>query len=183
MQTPGILLRIVTVILATTLIAGCSKEAKKTRFLTEADNYFKAGDFDKAKLSYLNVVRPGSTVSKPRAVSLDTGEELRFEVQRGDSEVVVFHFPPVKAGQTTRLRMFETYTDSARYKLVGDQLVWNRSFGRASNAVVLPAGWQLTNSSIPATVSELPDGRIRLDFINARPDEIAVLITARRRAQ
>jgi len=27
----------------------------------------------------------------------------------------------------------------------------------------------------------LPDGRVRLDFINPRPDEIAVLITARRR--
>ncbi|MGH7678906.1 MAG: hypothetical protein ACRENU_10600, partial [Gemmatimonadaceae bacterium] len=130
---------------------------------------------------YLNVVRAGSTVSKPRAVRLDTGEELRFDVQRGDSVVVVFHFAPVKQGETLRLRMYETYTDTARYKVVGDQLVWNRSFGRASNAVVLPEGWVLTNSSIPATVSELPDRRIRLDFINPRPDEIAVLITARRR--
>jgi hypothetical protein len=47
--------------------------------------------------------------------------------------------------------------------------------------VVLPAGWALTNSSIPATVSETADGRVRLDFVNPRPDEIAVLITARRR--
>jgi hypothetical protein len=39
----------------------------------------------------------------------------------------------------------------------------------------------LTNSSAPATVSELPDGRVRLDFINPRTDEIGVLITARRR--
>jgi hypothetical protein len=39
----------------------------------------------------------------------------------------------------------------------------------------------LTNSSIPATVTTLPDGRVRLDFINPRPDEIQVLITARRR--
>lgn len=132
---------------------------------------------------YFNVVRAGSTVSKPRAILLDTGEELRWDVQRGDSEVVVFHFPPASAGETVRLRMFETYTDTARYKLVGDELVWNRAFGRPSNAVVLPAGWVLTNSSIPATVSELPDGRIRLDFINPRPDEIAVLITARRRAR
>jgi hypothetical protein len=130
---------------------------------------------------YLNVVRAGSTVSKPRAVNLDTGEDLRFEVQRADSEVVVFHFPPVKAGETLRLRMFETYTDTARYKLVGDALVWNRAFGRAANAVVLPAGWILTNSSIPATVNTMADGRIRLDFINPRPDEIAVLVTARRR--
>jgi hypothetical protein len=132
---------------------------------------------------YNNVVRAGSAVSRPRAILLDTGEELRFDVQRGDSQVVVFHFPPAKPGETVRLRMFETYTDTARYTRVGEELMWNRSFGRAANAVVLPAGWLLTNSSIPATVSELPDGRIRLDFINARPDEIAVLITARRRAQ
>jgi hypothetical protein len=77
--------------------------------------------------------------------------------------------------------MFETYTDTARYKLVGDELVWDRGFGRPANAVVLPSGWVLTNSSVPATVSTLPDGRVRLDFINPRLDEIQVLITARRR--
>lgn len=77
--------------------------------------------------------------------------------------------------------MFETYTDTARFKLVGDELVWDRGFGRPANAVVLPAGWLLTNSSIPATVTTLPDGRVRLDFINPRPDEIQVLVTARRR--
>jgi hypothetical protein len=132
---------------------------------------------------YLNVVRAGSTVSNPHALNLDTGEELKLEVQRGDSEVVVFHFPPAKAGESVRLRMYETYTDTARYKLVGDALVWDRAFGRPANAVVLPAGWLLTNSSIPAVVSEQPDGRIRLDFVNPRPDEIAVLITARRRGK
>lgn len=132
---------------------------------------------------YLNVVRAGSSVSRPRAVLLDTGQELRYDIERGDSVVVVFHFAPAKSGESVRLRMFETYTDTARYKLVGDELVWDRSFGRPANAVVLPAGWALTNSSIPAVVSELPDGRIRLDFINPRTDEIAVLITARRRTK
>ncbi|HEX7939086.1 MAG TPA: hypothetical protein VF483_08830 [Gemmatimonadaceae bacterium] len=132
---------------------------------------------------YRNVVRTGSTVSNPRGVVLDTGEPTKIDIERGDSVVVVFRFPAVKPGETTRLRMFETYTDTARYKLVGDQLVWDRSFGRPSNAVVLPAGWVLTNSSIPASVSEMPDGRIRLDFINPRPDEIGVLLTARRRGK
>jgi hypothetical protein len=146
--------------------------------------------------TYLNEVRGGSTVSKPSARNLDTGEELKFEILKGDeitrakldvanvtpqSEVVVFRFAPVKQGESIRLRMFETYTDTARYKLVGDELLWDRSFGRPANAVVLPAGWVLTNSAIPATVSTLPDGRVRLDFINPRPDEIATLITARRR--
>jgi hypothetical protein len=146
--------------------------------------------------TYLNVVRAGSTVSKPSARNLDTGEMLAQEVLVGDAitrakldvdsvkpttEVVVFRFPAVKAGQSIRLRMSETYTDTARYKLVGDELVWDRGFGRPANAVVLPTGWVLTNSSIPATVTTLPDGRVRLDFINPRPDEIQVLITARRR--
>ena len=47
--------------------------------------------------------------------------------------------------------------------------------------MVLPEGWCLTGSSIPAAISETDDGRIRLDFSNPRPDEIDVLITARRR--
>src|SRR5204863_2907945 len=57
MQTSKALLRIITFALATTLIIGCSKEPKKTRFLADADTYFKAGDYDKAKVNYLNVVR------------------------------------------------------------------------------------------------------------------------------
>jgi hypothetical protein len=132
---------------------------------------------------YRNVVRAGSTVSNPRGVNLDTGEELRFDIQRGDSVIVIFHFTAPKERESVRLRMFETYTDTARYKVVSDQLVWDRSLGRPANAVVLPSGWRLTNSSIPAVVSELPDGRTRLDFINPRSDEIAVLLTAERRLQ
>jgi len=46
---------------------------------------------------------------------------------------------------------------------------------------VLPAGWYLTATAIPATVSQLPDGRIRLDFWNGRPDSVDVLIKAKRR--
>jgi hypothetical protein len=146
--------------------------------------------------TYINEVRGGSTVSKPSARNLDTGEELKWEILKGDaitranlnvanvtpqSEIVVFRFAPVKGGESIRIRMFETYTDTARYKLNGDELVWDRSFGRPANAVVLPAGWVLTNSAIPAKVSAMADGRVRLDFINPRPDEIATLITARRR--
>ena len=80
-----------------------------------------------------------------------------------------------------RLRISETYTDPARYRLHGDLLVWDRAFGRPANAMVLPAGWALTNCSVPSTVSIEPDGRVRLDFLNGRNDEISVLVTARKR--
>jgi hypothetical protein len=147
--------------------------------------------------TYLNIVRAGSTVSNPGALNLDTGEPLKHEVLKGDAitpakldvtgvtpqtEVVVFRFAPVQPGTSIRLRMSETYTDSTRYGVRGaGELVWDRSFGRPANTVVLPQGWVLTNSSIPATVSTRADGRVQLDFINGRPGDIAVLITARRR--
>ena len=146
---------------------------------------------------YLNIVRPGSTVSNPSAFALDTGEPLEAVTLKGpaiaaaaidigeavtpQSEVVVIRFPPVKRGGSLRLRISETYTDPARYRLEGGLLVWDRAFGRPRNTVVLPEGWALVDSSIPATVTEMPDGRIRLYFENNRPDEIATLIRARRR--
>lgn len=146
---------------------------------------------------YVNVVRKGSRASRPSARILDTGEKLAVETLRGneisraavdigepvrpDSEAVVIRFPAVVKGHSVRLRISETYTDEKSYRLEGDELVFDRSFGRPHNAVVLPAGWYLTACAIPAAVSQTPDGRIRLDFVNPRPDEIAVLIKARRR--
>jgi tetratricopeptide (TPR) repeat protein len=81
MQTSKMLFRIVTLILAVALITACSKEAKKARFLAEADNYFKTGDYDKAKVSYLNVLRldPQNALAFERigTMWLDGGSPLR----------------------------------------------------------------------------------------------------------
>ena len=146
---------------------------------------------------YINVVRQGSTVSDPSAKILDTGERLKIETLKGqaitearldigepiqpDTEVVVIRFPAVKSGQSVRLRIEETYTDPARYDLIDGQLMWRRSFGRPRNDIVLPAGWYLTASSIPATISQMDDGRIRLSFVNPRPDTIEVFVKGRRK--
>lgn len=147
--------------------------------------------------AYYNVVRKGSKASNPRAWILDTGQELTIESVKGeallrakqdvgeplapDADVIVIRFPPVVKGASVRLRISETYTDPGRYGLRGDEVVWDRTFDRPRNAVVLPAGFYLTACSIPAVVSEVEDGRIRLDLENPRNDEIAVLIKARRR--
>jgi hypothetical protein len=147
---------------------------------------------------YLNIVREGSTVSEPSAYVLDTGEKLATQIIAGadmtaakiqadetvkpDTQVVLIRFTPLKQGQSLRLRIAETYTAPASYRLQGEELVFDRSLGRPRNAVVLPEGWYLTASAIPATVTQLADGRIRLDFWNARPDSVGVLIKARRRA-
>jgi hypothetical protein len=145
---------------------------------------------------YFNVVRPGSTVSNPSAVLLDTGAALKVETITGAelkkrgldagepvadaTQVVVIAFPPVAPGGSARLRITETYTDPGRYALAGDELVWDRAFGRPRNAVVLPAGWTVVASSIPAVITQDADGRQRLTFENPRNDEIQALIRARR---
>ena len=87
----------------------------------------------------------------------------------------------VQPGQSVRLRISETYTAPVSYRLDGDELVFDRSFGRPSNAVVLPSGWYCTFSAAPATVSQLPDGRVRLDYWDDRPEAVDVLIKAKRR--
>jgi hypothetical protein len=81
-----------------------------------------------------------------------------------------------------RLRIAETYTAPLSYGLDGDELVFDRSLGRPRNAVVLPPGWYCTFSAVPATVSQLPDGTVRLDYWDDRPEPIDVLLKARRRS-
>jgi hypothetical protein len=146
---------------------------------------------------YLNIVREGSKASDPSAYILDTGEKLATKIMTGqelasakidagepvkpDARVVVIPFTPVKEGQSLRIRISETYTAPASYRFEGNELIFDRSLGRPRNAVVLPAGWYLTASATPATVTQMPDGRIRLDFWNGRPDSVDVLIKARRR--
>jgi hypothetical protein len=148
---------------------------------------------------YFNVVRTGSTVADPSAYILDTGEKLATKLMTGAdlaaakidageavdpaAQVVVIPFGPVKAGENIRIRISETYTAPTSYHLEGDELVFDRSLGRPRNAVVLPEGWYVTSSSIPATVTQMSDGRIRLDYWNGRPDSADVLIKAKRRGR
>jgi hypothetical protein len=146
---------------------------------------------------YFNVVRAGSHVSDPDSIDLDTGERLKFDVitgkqarERGlsvqdaadDSEVVVTHLArPLAAGTTNRIRLKETYTDPKSYYLQGEELVWDRSFGRLRNTVVLPAGWYLTGLATPSIIDTLADGRVSVYTVNPRNDEIRVYLRARRR--
>jgi hypothetical protein len=146
---------------------------------------------------YANVVRAGSIASHPSAVNLDTGEALETREMSGAelaaakinvgeavpaaAHVVLIPFKPLQTGQTLRLRISETYTAPVSYRLEGDELVFDRRLGRPRNAVVLPSGWYCTFSAAPATVSQLPDGRVRLDYWDDRPEAVEVLLKARRR--
>ena len=147
---------------------------------------------------YFNVVRAGSHVTDPESIDLDSGEHLTYEVLSGkqvvakklpiedsikdDSEVVVTYLArPLASGTTNRIRLKETYADPKSYYMDGDELVWDRTFGRLRNTVVLPPGWYLTGLGSPATIQTLPDGRVSVYIVNPRNDDVRVYIRARRR--
>jgi hypothetical protein len=108
------------------------------------------------------------------------GIDAGGEQVTADQQVVVTRFAPIKKGQSVRLRLSETYTAPQSYRLDGDELVFERSFGRPRNSIVLPAGWYLTALSIPAVIRQTPDGLTRVDFTNGRPDAIDVLMKGKR---
>jgi len=147
---------------------------------------------------YFNVVRAGSHVTDPESIDLDSGEPLKWETIDGktarerklavgevkdDSEIVVTYLAhPLAEGTTNRIRLKETYADAKSLYLDGDELVWDRTFGRLRNTVVLPAGWYLTALSAPSTIQTLPDGRVSIYVVNPRNDEVRVYLRARRRS-
>ena len=147
---------------------------------------------------YFNVVRAGSHVTDPESIDLDTGERLKWEIISGkqatarklpigeavkdDSEIVVTYLAnPLEPGTTNRIRLMETYVDPKSLYVDGEELVWDRSFGRLRNTVVLPAGWYLTTLLSPGTIQTLPDGRVSIYVVNPRNDDVRVYFRARRR--
>ena len=83
----------------------------------------------------------------------------------------------------------QTETDEyTRYELLAPETASFKIYYEVTHylyhdyAVVLPAGWYCTANAIPATVSQLPDGTVRLDYWDDRPEPVDVLLKARRRA-
>lgn len=147
---------------------------------------------------YFNVVRSGSHVTNPESIDLDTGAKLKWEIISGkqaterkfpitdlmkdDSEIVVTYLErALEPGTTNRIRLMETYSDPKSYYLDSEELVWDRSFGRLRNTVVLPPGWYLTTLTSPATIQTLPDGRVSIYVVNPRNDDVRVYFRARKR--
>ncbi len=75
------LTRTVFALLLLGLVSACSAEAKKSRFFQRAEDYFKSGEYNKAKIEYLNLLRldPQNTIAYERlgTIWLEEGAPLR----------------------------------------------------------------------------------------------------------
>jgi hypothetical protein len=143
-------------------------------------------------------VRKGSVVSPDaKMIDLDTGKQLKTSTVAGKdvNALGYYHQPvepdsvavqgdlerPVGEGQSTRVRVQETYTDPVGYVLKDDELIWTRTLGRPLNYVTLPPGWILTSVNTPAVITLDEEGRIKLRFVNTRNGDLAIVIKARKR--
>ncbi|HEY6250943.1 MAG TPA: hypothetical protein VI685_13365 [Candidatus Angelobacter sp.] len=143
-------------------------------------------------------VRKGSVVSPDATMTdLDLGKRLKTYTVTGKEVNALGYYPQptdpdsvvvqgdlehaIGEGQSTRIRVEETYTDPVGYTVKDDELLWRRTLGRPLNFVSLPPGWMLTSLNIPAVISLDDQGRVTLRFTNTRNGDIDVEIKARKR--
>ena len=194
------------VLLLPALLGAQSHRAEQDRiihyWLLEPDSHqFRIShDFTVTRVGQKSVhsfVRTGSVVTKAIVTDLNTGKQLQTYNVTGKSVNALGYYPnpteadsvvvqadldhPVAKGESVRVRVMETYTDPVGYKMLGEELVWDRTLGRPFNDVALPAGWMLTSSSVPAIVTLDAEGRVLCRFTNTRNDEIHVVLKAKKR--
>ena len=144
--------------------------------------------------SFWNPIRKGSVASDEAVFDMMTGAPLKFEQVSGaqakahgldgadpDSDYIEVHLarPVPPDGGQARIRIVKTYKDAKSYFAQGDGIVFDRPLSIRRNAVVLPAGYQLTDCNVPSQVLTEPDGRIRISFLHQAPGPAALVVKAR----
>ena len=111
------------------------------------------------------------------AVDLMTGAALKFAVERDALHIQLARAVPADGGQA-RLRITKTYRDPVSYRADGNALVFSRRIPLPRTAILLPAGYQLLECTMPSQVLTDPDGRLRISFMNQMPGDQTLLIRA-----
>jgi hypothetical protein len=163
--------------------------------------FFISHDFTVTRVGQKSVhsfVRRGSAVSPDaKMIDLDTGKPLKTSTVTGKEVNALGYYPDavepdsvvvqgdlehaVVEGQSTRVRVQETYTDPVGYVVKDRELTWTRTLGRPLNYVTLPAGWMLTSVNTPAVITQDEEGRVKLRFTNIRNGDLAIVIKAKKR--
>jgi len=111
---------------------------------------------------------------------MDTGKPLAV-AQAGGTGSIALATPITTDRQSAHIRIAGQEV-GGNYRLEGGQLAWELTVREPRVTVVLPAGWEVTAVSAPATVVTGRDGRVALQFYNGRVEPFEVHIRAVRAA-
>ena len=109
-----------------------------------------------------------AAASDDGVVDMMSGPPLKFTVSSSAIDVQLARAVPADGGQA-RLRITKTYNDAKNYRRDGDGLMFERAMPIRHAAIMLPAGYQLTECNVPSQVLADPDGRIRVSFMYQAP--------------
>jgi tetratricopeptide (TPR) repeat protein len=75
-KSPIQVLRVIAILVMVLVTCSCTSEMKKSRYLARAERYFKAGEYDQAKIEYLKVLQidSGNAVAYARCGAMWTDE-------------------------------------------------------------------------------------------------------------
>jgi hypothetical protein len=126
--------------------------------------------------------RPGSqstpqfltqhTLTGLAMTDMDTGKSLT-----GTGSSIALAAPIAGDRQSAHIRIAGQEIDP-NYALEGGQLAWRLTMNEPRATVLLPAGWEVTALSAPATVATGRDGRVTIQLYNGRVDPFTVNIRA-----
>ena len=151
-------------------------DAPETHKVTVTHEYLESAAGQRSKIAFLDHVKLAGVV----VTDVDTGEPLKTTAERG-ATVAALATAIAKPTQSARLRVAGTLTEPS-YAIVDGQLAWEQVLRTPRSTILLPAGYEVTSVSVPATVSTQADGRVVTQVFDGRPDEgIKVQIRATKR--
>ena len=107
---------------------------------------------------------------------MDSGKPLTM-ADRNGTPTIELATPIANDKQSAHLRVVGKEQD-AGYRVEGGQLVWQKTLYEPRTTIVLPAGWEPTAVSAPATIATGRDGRVTVQIYNPRVEPLAVAIRA-----
>jgi hypothetical protein len=114
-----------------------------------------------------------------KVIDLDTGKQFST-AKDGAATFVKLELPITDDKQSAHIKITGAFRDPG-YKMLGDELIFDRTFYGLRNTVILPAGWEVSAVSQSGTIGTY-EGRTFVAFINLNGENnYRVTIRARKR--
>ena len=135
-------------------------------------------DYRKGARAQLDTL-PQLPLQELKVIDLDTGKQFST-AKDGAVTFVKLDLPITDDKQSAHIKITGAFRDPG-YRMLGDELIFERTFYGLRNTVILPAGWEVSAISQSGTIGTY-EGRTFVAFINLNGENnYRVTIRARKR--